>query len=61
MLWMFKRAGNENNNIIGSQFWQQNNKPIELWSTTVIKEKFNYTQQSCKSWFGYRALGMETQ
>ncbi|MCG2420102.1 transposase [Aequorivita sp. F47161] len=42
MLWMFKRAGNKNSNITGSQFWQQNNKPIELWSTPVIREKFDY-------------------
>lgn len=42
MLWMFKRAGEKNSNVIGYQFWQQNNHPIELWSTPVIKQKFNY-------------------
>lgn len=42
MLWMVKRAGEKNSNIKEYQFWQQNNQPIELWSTHVIKEKFDY-------------------
>lgn len=42
MLWMFKRAGAKNSNVKKYQFWQQNNHPIELWSTPGIKEKFNY-------------------
>jgi REP element-mobilizing transposase RayT len=24
------------------QFWQQNNKPIELWSPSVIQQKLDY-------------------
>lgn len=40
--WMLKRAGEKNSNVKEYQFWQQNNKPIELWSTLVIKQKFNY-------------------
>ncbi|PCH67956.1 MAG: hypothetical protein COC06_10420 [Bacteroidales bacterium] len=24
------------------QFWQQNNKPVELWSNKVISQKLNY-------------------
>lgn len=42
MLWMFKRAGEKNSNVKEYQFWQQNNQPIELWSTPVIKQKFDY-------------------
>ena len=33
MLWMFERAGLKSSNVKGYQFWQHNNKPIELWST----------------------------
>ncbi len=42
VLWMFKRAGEKNSNVKGYQFWQQNNQPIELWSTPVTKEKCKY-------------------
>jgi len=38
----FKRAGAESSNVKGYQFWQHNNKPIELWSNKVIFEKINY-------------------
>jgi hypothetical protein len=33
LLWMMKRAGKKQGNITNYQFWQHNNKPIELWST----------------------------
>jgi putative transposase len=32
LVWMFERAGQKNSNVKNGQFWQQNNKPIELWS-----------------------------
>jgi REP element-mobilizing transposase RayT len=32
LLWMMTRAGAKNSNVKKGQFWQQNNKPIELWS-----------------------------
>ena len=32
----------KNSNTSKYQFWQQNNHPIELWSTPVIKQKFDY-------------------
>jgi len=32
MLWMFQRAALKSSNVKGSQFWQHNNKRIELWS-----------------------------
>ena len=28
--------------MTNNQFWQHNNKPIELWSNKVIFEKINY-------------------
>jgi len=42
MLWMFERAGKKKKNIVKYQFWQHNNKPIELWSAAVIKQKLDY-------------------
>ncbi|MCD9575456.1 REP-associated tyrosine transposase [Flavobacterium soyae] len=42
MLWMFERAGKKNSNVKLRQFWQQNNKPIEIWSLTVFEQKLNY-------------------
>jgi REP element-mobilizing transposase RayT len=42
MLWMMERAGSKNSNVKGRQFWQQHNKPIELWSPTVIDQKVDY-------------------
>lgn len=37
-----ERVGKRNSNISGRQFWQQHNKPIELWSVKVIKQKIDY-------------------
>ena len=42
LLWMFKRAGNKQGNVTKYQFWQHHNKPIELWSEKVIKQKIDY-------------------
>lgn len=42
LLWMMKRAGSKNSNVKNSQFWQQHNKPIELWSPDVIDQKVDY-------------------
>ena len=42
MLWMFERAGKKNSNVKKRQFWQQNNKPIEIWSLKVFEQKLNY-------------------
>ncbi len=30
----------------GNRFWQDNNKPIELWSNEVISQKLNYIHQN---------------
>jgi len=42
ILWMMKRAGLQNSNVKDMQFWQQNNKPVELWSPDVIDQKVDY-------------------
>ena len=39
---MFKRAGAKSSNVQQSQFWQHNNRPIELWSPAVIEQKAEY-------------------
>src|SRR5690606_16256568 len=35
LLEMFEKAGKEKSNVCRRQFWQQHNKPIELWSNKV--------------------------
>ena len=42
LLELFKEAGKTKQNIDNYQFWQHHNKPIELWSTAVIKQKLDY-------------------
>jgi REP element-mobilizing transposase RayT len=42
LLWMMDRAGSKNSNITNRQFWQQHNKPVELWSNKVIEQKLDY-------------------
>jgi putative transposase len=42
MFQLFKKAGNKNSNVTNYQFWQQHNKPIELWSEKVIQQKIDY-------------------
>jgi REP element-mobilizing transposase RayT len=42
MLSKFRLAGAYNSNNEKYQFWQQNNKPIELWSASVIQQKLDY-------------------
>ena len=42
LLEMFQRAGDGKSNVRQCQFWQQHNKPIELWSDAVIQQKIDY-------------------
>jgi putative transposase len=37
-----KRAGKKKSSVKQHQFWQQHNKPIELWSDKVIQQKIDY-------------------
>ena len=67
MVWMMKRAGSKKSNIKGKQFWQQHNKPVELWSPEVINQKVDYlprrqggySPKSCRSRFCYRPVLLE--
>ena len=43
---MFERAGSKTSNVKGSQLWQYNNKPIELYSNEVIDQKVDYIHQN---------------
>lgn len=42
LLKLFEEAGSKNSNVEKYQFWQQNNQPIEVYSSWVIKQKVNY-------------------
>jgi putative transposase len=42
MLAMFAKAGKKNSNNKEYQFWRQDNKPIEVYSNSVIDQKLNY-------------------
>ena len=42
MLWMMERAGKKNSNNLQFQFWQQHNKPVELFTFAVLKQKLDY-------------------
>ena len=42
LLNQFRKAGAKASNVSKYQFWQHDNKPIELWSNKVIEEKINY-------------------
>jgi REP element-mobilizing transposase RayT len=42
LLRMMEGAGFKNSNVNKRQFWQQHNKPIEVWSNKVLKQKIDY-------------------
>ena len=42
LLEQFKTAAEGSSNVQKYQFWRHDNKPIELWSNKVIKEKIDY-------------------
>jgi hypothetical protein len=42
MLRMMEQAGNENSNHKNFQFWQQHNKPIELYDNKIMDQKPDY-------------------
>ena len=42
----FKDAASKSSNVKHHQFWRHDNKPIELWSNAVIREKINYIHQN---------------
>ncbi len=38
----FRKAADRSSNVSKHQFWRHDNKPLELWSNAVIKEKIDY-------------------
>lgn len=46
MLEQFQNAAKKSSNVKNYQFWQHNNKPIELWSNGVIQEKIDYIHKN---------------
>ncbi|MDY7396510.1 transposase [Aureibaculum sp. 2210JD6-5] len=42
LLWMLERAAKKKENVSNRQLWQHHNKPIELWTDKVIKQKIDY-------------------
>jgi putative transposase len=46
MLWMMQRAGRKNPNNQHFQFWQQHNKPIELFNKEIMQQKLDYLHQN---------------
>ena len=42
MLWLFRSAGQRNSNNKYYQFWQQNNRPIELSTNEMIDQRLDY-------------------
>lgn len=46
LLFMMKQAGKKSSNVKNYQFWQQHNKPIELWSSSVIQQKIDYVHNN---------------
>ena len=42
ILWMCERAGKKNSNNTNFQFWQQNNKPLEIKDHKMFLECLNY-------------------
>lgn len=46
LLKTFRQAANQNSAVQKYQFWRHDNKPIELWSNKVIKEKIDYIHRN---------------
>ena len=46
LLEQFRKAAKGTSNVKNYQFWQHDNKPIELWSNAVIQEKIDYIHQN---------------
>jgi REP element-mobilizing transposase RayT len=46
LLEQFLKAGSQSSNVNNYQFWNHDNKPIELWSNEVMDEKINYIHQN---------------
>lgn len=55
MLWMFRQAGKFNRNNENFQFWQHNNRPMEVRTQKFFTQKMNYIHYNpVKEGFCYR-------
>lgn len=46
MLWIFKKAGEENPRNTDHQFWQQDNHPVACESAEILDSKMNYLHEN---------------
>jgi len=46
MMWLFESAGKRNSNNSKYQFWQQDNRPIELSTVKMVDQRLNYIHQN---------------
>ena len=46
MLDFFRKEAEKSSNVKHFQFWRHDNKPIELWSNTVIQQKIDYVHNN---------------
>lgn len=46
MLWIFKKAGEQNSNNKNYQFWQQDNHPIELSTIKMVEQRLVYLHEN---------------
>ena len=46
MLWIFKKAGENNNRNTSYQFWQQENHPIECSTEDTLPTRMNYLDEN---------------
>ncbi len=46
LLDFFRNEGEKSPNVTHYQFWRHDNKPIELWSNKVIKQKIDYVHNN---------------
>ena len=56
MLWIFKKAGENNNRITNYQFWQQDNNPVACTTEEILQTRINYLHENyVRAGFVYRA------
>jgi REP element-mobilizing transposase RayT len=46
LLDFFRKEALKSSNVENYQFWRHDNRPIELWSNTVIQQKIDYIHQN---------------
>lgn len=46
MLWIFKKAGEENSRNNDYQFWQQDNHPVECDTLEILESKMHYLHEN---------------